>query len=452
MIKWLLEDTKRYGPKTHGYGQRLTLDFNSRFGKEKTCPALTRLATKLKKNGQVTGQSFTPYECAVTPPAQIDGRAGLLSPPASPEKSKEVFVEFLDECGVIISTGDELWYELRCHICGRNASANGAFFKGWEGVLRHLVKTHDDLDNTEEEDDIDFVLRKCTLRQVTLTEVEEIEQGRHMVDKIRKEDEYAAQLVRKSGIAAGLQQRDQQEAHSDDLMNDIIISDGLDLDHFECSVCTSPCQVDDVPELCHLCGWVLCTICDSRGEEFFENGPVHKCTQGNTMETNSTTSSSTPSPSVLGRCKNKFAAMELAPILELLDDYCPCTLSGHACKALICNKKEICLVSFSMQFAVNTVANNVSKRRISMVSIALTRTMRCCPLAQRQWNLANAPVHQWSANICTRTRSSKDTASLFPCIMSVSASSTEKGLRGGLNRFIQWSSRVSRINFHAFGD
>jgi hypothetical protein len=109
-------------------------------------------------------------------------------------------VEFLDERGTIISIGEYDWYELRCHVCGRNISANITFFKGWEGLLYYLIHAHDDLDTTEEEDDFDFVMRKCVLCEVSVREVDDIEKGRLQIQKIKKEDLYAVQLVRNAGI------------------------------------------------------------------------------------------------------------------------------------------------------------------------------------------------------------------------------------------------------------
>lgn len=345
------EDIERYGVNK-SYIHRLTADFNKSFGADRSYTALTSFIARLRKNGQFDDPVSGQCGRSSTPTNQLDAHLGFHTPPATPQKPKDFFVEFIDHCGVLIHTGNDQWFELRCHICGRNASANGAFFKGWEGLLRHLVKVHDDLDILEDEDDIDYVLRKCALRQVTLTEAEHIEKGLHKINKIKKEDQYAAEQVRKSGIVAVLQQREEeQELSNSDIematksADGIAIPDGLDLDHFDRSVCGQSCKIDDVPEICHLCDWVLCMICYGTGNILDENVPTHQCTGGvDAMETESE-SSTVLAPSELGRWNSKFAATEIAPLLDFLDDFCPCTLSGHACKALICSKKELCLVS-----------------------------------------------------------------------------------------------------------
>lgn len=352
VVNWMREDIRRYGVNK-AYLQRLTADFNKSFWADRSCSALSAFVVRLRKNGRFDDPVSGQCERSTSPTTQLDAHAGFHTPPATPQKPKDFYVEFIEECGIMIHTGDDQWYELRCHVCGRNASANGAFFKGWEGVLRHLVKVHDDLDIFEDEDDIDYVLRKCTLRQVTLTEIEHIEKSLHKIDKIKKEDQYAAEQVRKSGIVAGLLQREEHDLSSSDTEMEIAVPDNgiaipdrldLDLDHFDCSVCGHSCKIDDVPELCRLCGWALCTICYGIGNPLDEDLPTQQCVDSDAMETDSE-ASTILTPSELGRWKNKFAAMELAPMLDLLDDFCPCTLSGHTCKALICTKKELCLVS-----------------------------------------------------------------------------------------------------------
>lgn len=339
------EDVKHYGPN-NSFLQRLTADFNKQFGGDRNCSGLSQFVKRLRKNGQFDETASGQYERLETPPIEQAAHAGIHTPPITPQKPKDFYVEYIDHCGVLIHTGNDQWFELRCHVCGRNASANGAFFKGWEGLLRHLVKAHDDLDILEEEDDVDYVLRTCTLRQVTLAEVEEIEKGLFTLDKIKKEDKYAAEQVRKSGIVAGLQQRDEEQdgTHADIEMATETVDDiDIDID-FDCSICFRPSKPNETSEFCALCGWTACMTCHGGGDTFDVNRLTHQCTAGDAMETDSHTSTML-SPSELGRWNSKFAATELAPLLGLLDDFCPCTLSGHACKAIMCSKKELCLVS-----------------------------------------------------------------------------------------------------------
>lgn len=344
MIEWLRQDSMLYGQNKRGYLQRLTLDFNNRFGQNRTRGALTEFAYKLRKEGRLDENDH-----AETPSPTIDFSAHLLAtPPASPQVSEDVHIEFLDECGVIITVGDDLWYELRCYVCGRNASKNGRFFQGWEGMSRHLLHAHEDLDTEEGEDDIDFILRKCILRQVTATEANEIEWGRHRIDKVKHDDPYGARMVQNSGIVAIPQPQVQQELSNSDTEMATESADDLD---FECSICSRSSKPTETPEFCALCGWTVCVTCHGDGDLFGQNRPTHQCTGGDAMETDSQ-ASTILTPSELGRWNSKFAATELAPMLDLLDDFCPCTISGHLCKAIICNKKEICLVSLWAPFTM----------------------------------------------------------------------------------------------------
>ncbi|TID23606.1 hypothetical protein E6O75_ATG03242 [Venturia nashicola] len=339
VINWMREDIQRYGV-SKAYLQRLVADFNRSFGTDRSYQSLQGFVARLRKNGQFEDPVAGHREREATPTTQIDAHVGFHTPPATPQKPKDFYVEFIDHCGAIIHTGDDQWYELRCHICGRNASANNVFFKGWEGLLRHLVKVHDDLDILEDEDDIDYVLRKCALRQVTLTEIDLIEKDLHKIDKIKKEDKYAAAQVRKSGIVAGLQQREEEQ----DVVNgDVEMANETsgDID-FPCSICSRLSKPNETPECCALCDWTVCLACHGTGDIVDENRAIHECTAYDAMDTNSE-ASTILTPSELGRWNSKFAAVELAPMLELLDDFCPCTLSGHACKAIICEKKELCL-------------------------------------------------------------------------------------------------------------
>ncbi|QDS69466.1 hypothetical protein FKW77_006235 [Venturia effusa] len=352
VINWMREETQRYGANK-AFIQRLTTDFNKSFGADRSYNAMQGFISRLRKSGQLeptttSGES----EGAATPTATIETHVGFHTPPATPQKPRDSYVEFIDHCAVLIHTGNDQWYELRCHICGRNASVNGVFFKGWEGVLRHLVKAHDDLDIVEDEDDIDYVLRKCALRQVTLAEIEQIEKGMHKIDKIRKEDQFAAEQVRSSGVVARLQHLEEQDLSNAGGDVEMTIA-AAEIDNeelnFECSLCRRASKPTETPEFCPLCGWAVCMTCFTDGSLLTENRPVHYCFANETVESEQQVST-TLTPPELGRWNSEFAATELAPMLDLLDAFCPCTLSGHECKAIICNNKKLCLVRPSAPF------------------------------------------------------------------------------------------------------
>ena len=100
--------------------------------------------------------------------------------PAAPKKPsnriRDVVAPCLSNCLVVVKTtaddGTDKYHELRCDVCGGNGSyGSGKLLEGVKGFKTHFRQIHHEQLLTAD------VLRRCSYREVSLQEVQQIQAG-----------------------------------------------------------------------------------------------------------------------------------------------------------------------------------------------------------------------------------------------------------------------------------
>jgi hypothetical protein len=198
----------------------------------------------------------------------------------------------------IVCTTEEAWVELRCHLCGGNTCKNGEMAKGIDGFRRHLLVGHPGYKEMVGKDS-KWMIEKC----------------KHVIWPMK---DLAAQTVTIEkvpfvlGPVGVLLPQSRNEGSE-------MLGTMTDRSSRSASVASVPRFGDPNTGNKRSIQEILDEMSDITGPD---------------------PPSSIKRPRISAR---EGPELEEAPIT--LSDCCPCNITGHACRSLVCTKKKICLVS-----------------------------------------------------------------------------------------------------------
>ena len=164
---------------------------------------------------------------------------------------------------MIVSDLHGSWVELRCYVCGCNATKEGDYFDAWAGLKEHIVSAHGVVDNAEEgETDLQQVLRTCVFQKVPTWKAPAIQMGRIRIPKIKFTDQKPAKMrpTEEATRAASAANALVRLANIQSKVND-------GAGEQKCAMCPDKMEAGDAVQVCRLCGWSLCPACFSGRKE-----------------------------------------------------------------------------------------------------------------------------------------------------------------------------------------
>jgi hypothetical protein len=262
-------------------------------------------------------------------------------------EDRDMPYDWLAKYPTIVMRRDGQWVELRCDVCGGNSLANSdkRFAQGVVGFVRHLSRGHG-IKPPIPSQRLEWTVKRCEFRVVSPGDVVSLTEETGDANgpaKIPFQQTVGDRLSLKGSRGSGAtpavpakrraSKRDTDPIDSDE-SDETIEVNGSDDDDFN-PVDKRRNSADGAKRARYSVG-----IYSPKGSgRAFKK--ARKEYDGATIKADTNKRSTvSPAASPTGSSAKTPVAKQAGP----LDDYCPCTINGHECIAVGCEKTKICIV------------------------------------------------------------------------------------------------------------